>query len=75
MNIREEFQFANILTLISHGKFTEADMLLSMTLLLNSGRVPAFNRDTRKALLHQCVHLVRLIMAEKEYREGKKEYC
>jgi hypothetical protein len=65
-------RFENILTLISHGKFTEAVMFLPMTLLRNSVRIDAFNRDTRKDLLHQCLHLMRLMMAQKEYREGKK---
>jgi hypothetical protein len=46
-----------------------------MTLFLNSVRVDAFNRDTRQDMLHQCFRLVRLMMAYKEYREGKKECC
>jgi hypothetical protein len=69
------FRFENILTLSSHGKFTEAAILLPMTLLLNLVRTDAFNRDARKNLRHQRFHLVRLMMAQKEYREGKKECC
>jgi hypothetical protein len=57
------FRFENILTLISHGKFTEAVMLLPVTLLLNLVSLDAFNRDTRKDVLQQCFHLVRLMMA------------
>jgi hypothetical protein len=36
------FRFENLLTLIGAGKFTEAFMLLPMTLLLNAVRVDTF---------------------------------
>jgi hypothetical protein len=69
------FRFENILRLISHAKFTEAIMLLPMTLLPNSVRVDGFNSDTRKDLLRQCFHLARLMTIQKEYRDGKEECC
>jgi hypothetical protein len=64
------FRFENLLTLIGAGKFAEAFMLLPMILLLNPVRVDTFTRDTRKDLLRQCLHIARLMMAEKQSRRG-----
>jgi hypothetical protein len=66
------FRFEIILTLITAGKFTEAVMLLLMTLLLNSVRVELFSRTTRKDLLHHCFYLIKLMMEQKHQRRGKK---
>jgi hypothetical protein len=63
-------RFENLLTRIGPGKFTEAWMLFSMTLLLNAIRVDTFTRDTRKDLSRQCFYIVRLMMAQKQYRRG-----
>jgi hypothetical protein len=50
------FRFKIILALITAGKFTEAVLLLQITLLLNSVRFNLFSR--RKDLLHQCFSLI-----------------
>jgi hypothetical protein len=65
------FRFENLLTLIGAGKFTDALMLLPMTLLLNAVRVDTLTHDTRKDLLRQCFHIVRLMMAQKQYHRGR----
>jgi hypothetical protein len=64
-------RFENLLALIGAGKFTEALMLLPITLFLNAVRVDTFARDTRKDLLRQCFHIVRLMMAQKQYHRGR----
>jgi hypothetical protein len=65
------FRVEDLLTLIGAGKFTEAFMLLPITLLLNAVGVDTFTRDTRKDLLRQCFHIVRLMMAQNDYRRGR----
>jgi hypothetical protein len=65
------FRFENLLTLIGARKFTEALMLLPMTLLPKAVQVDTFARDRRKDLLRQCFHVVRLMMAQKQYRRGR----
>jgi hypothetical protein len=64
-------RFENLLTLIGTEMFTEPIMLLPMTLLLNAIRVDTYTRDARKVLLRQCFHIVRLMMAQKQYRRGR----
>jgi hypothetical protein len=49
------FRFKIILTLITAGKFTEAVMLLPITLLLNSVRVDHFNRKEKKKIAPQML--------------------
>jgi hypothetical protein len=66
------FRFEIILPLITAGKFTEAVMLLPMTLLPNSERIALFSRKTKKDLLHQCFYLIKLIMEQTHHRQGRK---
>jgi hypothetical protein len=61
------FRFEIMMALITAGRFTEAVMLLLMTLLLNSMRVDLFSRETRKDLLHQCFYLIKLITEQKHH--------
>jgi hypothetical protein len=65
------FRFEIILTLITAGKFTDAVMLLPITLLLNSVRIGLFNRKRRKNVLHKCFYLIKLMMKQKPHRQGK----
>jgi hypothetical protein len=62
------FRFEIILMLITAGKFTEAVVMLPITLLLNSVRVDLFTRKTRKDLLHQCFYLIKLMTEQKHHR-------
>jgi hypothetical protein len=67
------FRFENLLALIGAGKFSDAFMLLPMTLLLNAVRVDTFTPDTRKDQLRQCFHIVRLMIAQKQSCRGRTE--